>query len=304
MKKNMINLFTIFILIVNLNIYSQSQQNLNTTEEYNRIHDRINKLEIKINFLDEKYEHSIELSSKSIDHISNIISTSSFVLGILILILTVFITVIYNKTNQLIKKSSKHINEIKIIDNDIKFNMSEIYKKIRNEEIEYIINRLTKVPEDIVHYSSKLLSTQIEQKYFESFKNISITYDTKPFKTHRERSGEYLIVLFQHFPSQCLFDEYLSKKIEQLIPKLIDNSFENDLLFMIEQVTREYTRRGIIADEKLILIFQGIENSFFIDHTEIYKIIKEIYGEKFNDLLIYLNNTEGLKKFKNNINGV
>ncbi|MCW7479471.1 hypothetical protein ND856_19380, partial [Leptospira bandrabouensis] len=303
MKKYLLILSSIIIITVNLNLYSQSQQNPNINEEFNKIHERINRLEFKISFLDEKYEHSIELSSKSIDHISNIISISSLVLGVLILILTIFITVIYTRTNQLIKKSSKHINEIKSIDNDIKFNISEIYKKIRNEEIEYIINRLIKVPEDIIHYSPKLLSTQIDQKYFEKFKNILTIYESKTYKTHREKSGDYLVILFQHFPSQCLFDEYLYKKIEINIPYLIDNSFENDLLFMIEQVTKEYIRRGLIADEKLILIFQGIEKSFFVDHTDIYKTIKEIYGEKISQLLAYINKIDGLNKFINNING-
>lgn len=122
-------------------------------------------------------------------------------------------------TNLQIKESVESLSEK--ITNDSK----GLYKIIRNEESNHIIDRLISVPEDIGNLYNNLATRDLEPEHFLKLKEAYMQVRLDP-----AFNSNYLTLLTQHFSGLSILDEDIKDDFTKSLKHSFEHSFKNDLV--------------------------------------------------------------------------
>ena len=100
-----------------------------------------------------------------------------------------------------------------------------LYKLIRNEESNQILNRLISVPEDIHNLFSNLASRDLEKEHFLKLKEAFIQ-----LKESEDGYFDYLTLFFEHFSDLSLLDKDIKPKFLKSLDNNFTGAFKNDVL--------------------------------------------------------------------------
>lgn len=300
MKK--ILLFTFFtISIYSSEIKSFEKQKLEKNDvEIISNTDKIKTLNEKIDELNEDYEKQEKINEKTLDSISNQISAASFnltIFGILFSVIAIglglYVTHIERKIVLIREENKSLLSETKIVKDDVVKINTQIQKdiyglflKIKREETLHILERLSKIPEDISNLSQQLLSRELEKNDFIILKeaylrlkekislNIEDENDIFDFNQETEYLNSYKLLFFQHFLDLAIKDPIINEDLIEYYDNSVNCAFENDIIKSTTDFTEVLMEVGLQSKTKEINAFiKALSISKFKTFDNVYLII-------------------------------
>ncbi|MBN2396356.1 MAG: hypothetical protein JXC36_07840 [Candidatus Atribacteria bacterium] len=241
-------------------------------QQFNSLNRDIKEVRLLLDKQDKVLDTQLNIISNSNDSISNQISSTSnlisiagLIFGLFGLFIGVYITVIQNRSSAILTQSKEILEKViaiqkdvdttkKQIDNDLK----GIYLKIQEQEIEYILNRLEKIPEDINHVFNRLASLEMHEKYFDRIKPMIINQFNKT--KHSDFVMNLSILAIQHHSALVVKDEQLTNIILNCPVNLLASCYASELNALTVVFFRHIENVGIISSaEKIKSFLEKIE---------------------------------------------
>lgn len=252
--------------------------------------------------INEKLAYQMQCNENAINSVNTSISGASYALIVFTIIIAVvgiglgfYMTLLERKVRNLTNENKSilqtHLkikDDVERLDGHIKRNMAQLYDDLKKEETKAYLLRLVKVPEDIVNLTDILASRDIPTEYFsklkEAYKSLSeiISKDAELYE------GAYRILFFQHFPSLAIFDNELQDGIEKAYSRLINSSFENDIIKTSREFIMVCIKDHILNySEKIKKYFTALSRSKYKKYSELHRKIYEALSIKENRFDFY-----------------
>ena len=177
--------------------------------------------------------------------------------------------------------------EVRALDENIKNNMRQLYNNLKREETIALVDRLNKVPEDVINIGPVLASRELSQEFFPKIKKTFQALSEDP--TELNVKPVYLLLLFQHFGHLAIFDEDLQDELEASYIDLMRLCFKNDILRTSEEFIKVTAKEGgcLKFDRKIKKYFIALEHTLFARNLEIHKHIYTALDSKENSFNLY-----------------
>lgn len=289
----------IFILtLIPVFLFSQKANNLILIKQNQN---KIEKLNQNFEKLQEKYDYQVKINEQTLNSISNQIGATSFNLsifaflfGILAIGLGIYVTWVERKiikikeeNESLLKQTVQTKNEVVAINDLIQKDIYGLFIKIKREETEHILKRLTNVPKDICNVSNDLLSRELIESDFDILKKAYLKLDSQE-NNQFDYKQEYKIILFQHFLDLVVKDNEIGPELIDSYPISIKCAFENDIIKSTEDFMKAIIDLGFQKKEKEInSFFKGISLSQHHNYNKVYEIIFNSLNKRDNQFKFY-----------------
>ena len=293
--------FTISIYATQNKGFEKQKLEKNDKENISNI-DKIKTLNEKIEELNEDYEKQEKINEKTLDSISNQISAASLnltIFGILFSVaaigLGLYVThierkiVLIREENKSILSESKIVkDEVVKINTQIQKDIYGLFLKIKREETTHILERLSKIPEDISNLSQQLLSRELEKNDFTILKEAYLKLKEKKtinsedenedelynFDQEADYLNSYKLLFFQHFLDLALKDSTINEDLIDYYNNSVNCAFENDIIKSTIDFTEAVMELGLQSKTKEINSFiKALSQSKYQTFDEVYQII-------------------------------
>lgn len=249
----------------------------------------ISTLNSKLEYQNSQIESQSSLLDTSFDGISAQLSASSYFIGIIGLIIALFsialsiyvgrivrnINRISQDNETLLQRNVTVRQDIEALSEKITNDSKGLYKLMRTEEANHILDRLIAVPEDIANIFSNLASRELDEVHFLQLKEAYLQIKQQP-----EYSDSYLIQFFQHFAGIASTDEEIKEAIISELGLCVRSSFKNDIVKSTHDFFTAIIKKGLndsITEINAFVIAVG---------TGKFKNLEELYFSLFNTLSI------------------
>ena len=252
--------------------------------------------------------------SAEIGAASNYISIFGVGLAIFTIVLSIYVSRMEKSVKSMRDDSETlfHTNlqikeSVELLSEKITKDSKGLYKIIRNEESNHIIDRLISVPEDLGNLYNILATRDLEPEHFFKLKEAYMQVRLDP-----EFNLNYLTLLTQHFSGLAILDDDIKDDYLQSLNHSFEHSFKNDLvkssydffealagsdlskfiteinLFSIELISRNLGNN----EQIYFAINQAVENR--VSKFKLYDIIEKtptklIFRKMFGKLLVDYN---------------
>lgn len=310
---------------LNIQVLEQ-QKNLNNFKEIFKI-EVLKTKEVRANLINqnlalkkeilelkEKYSYQNKINELTMDSVSIQLTASSnnlTVFGILFgftaLIFGIYITYIEGKIVKISEKNTIMLSKSKVIKDEVesinKLIQEDIYGlfiKIKREETLAILNRLVKIPKDIVNLIDILVSRELEKEDYLLLRKAYLSvFDSKTVNF----KDNYKLLFFQHFLDLVIKDNQTGSDLISFYSRGIRSSFENDVLKSTRDFVKGISEIGIDDKKNHVnSFFEGLSISDYKNDSKIYEIFFEGLYTKENRFQFYdlLKNTPSVKIGKDN----
>ncbi len=252
--------------------------------------------------INEKLAYQMKCNEKALDSVNTTISGASYALIVFTIIIAVvgiglgfYITLVERKVRNLTNENKfilethlKIKDDVERLDGHIKRNMAQLYDDLKKEETKVYMQRLVKVPKDIINLADFLASRDIPIEFFPELKEAykSLPKDTLQYPEFY--NGIYRRLFFQHFPSLAIFDNELQDGIEKAYSGLIESSFENDIIKTSREFIMVCIKEHILNySEKIKKYFTALSRSKYKKYSELHRKIYEALSTKENRFNFY-----------------
>ena len=295
----------ILLLVLLIPYFSNSQNSIDSVLiQQNQL--KIEKLNQNFNELQKKYDYQIKVNDQTLNSISNQIGATSFNLsifaflfGILAIGLGVYVTWVERKiirikyeNESLLKETRKNKEEVVAINDLIQKDIYGLFLKIKREETIHILNRLVKIPEDVVNFTDQLISRELEEEDFTLIKKAYLKLNPKSRDIDvgfgMSFKQKYHLLFFQHFLDQSVKDEEIGLELIDSYFIGIDCSFENDIVKSTEDFMKAIIDLGFQKRDKEINNFiKGLSMSQHKEFSKVYEIIYNSLNKRNNQFKFY-----------------
>lgn len=263
--------------------------------------------------INEKFAYQMQCNKQAINSVNTSISGATLALTIVGIIvigvgiaLGFYITLVERKVRNLTNENKSiletHLKikeDVEKLDSHIKRNMTQLYNDLKKEETKVYVQRLVKVPKDIVNLAGILASRDIPIEFFPKLKEVYKSLSEEKTEDLKLYETAYRILFFQHFPSVAIFDNEIQDGIEKAYSRLMQSSFENDII----KSSRGFITVCIDGDilnyrEKIKKYFTALGKSRYAEYKELHREIYRTLSTKENRFNLYsiLHSEETLKE--------
>jgi len=250
--------------------------------------------------VNQKLDYQMQCNEQALNSVNTSISGATLALtivGIIVvgvgILLGIYISFVERKVRNLTDENKSiletHLkikDDVEKLDNNIKRNMAQLYDDLKKEETKVLVERLAKVPEDILNLFENLASREIPDELYSRIKEAY--QKLKGTERSREAESQYLTLFFQHFPALVLFDKDLENEIEGSYRRLMASAFKNDIIQTSCEFLRACTDKGILNwREKIKKYFIALSKSTHKGLPELYREIYKALSTKENRFNFY-----------------
>ncbi|RKF05080.1 hypothetical protein C8N26_0480 [Tenacibaculum lutimaris] len=277
-------------------------------EQSKEIKELSNKIEYQGNLIN----NQTVLIDTSFDGVSSQLSASSYFIGIFGIIIALFsigLSIYVSRMSRNIKNISldnetllqKNVTikqEIELLSEKIVNDSTGLYKVMRTEEANHILDRLISVPEDISNMFSNLASRELNDNHFLQMKEAYTQ-----IKDDEEFADSYLIQFFQHFAGLSVIDEEIKDNLLSKLDMCVKCSFKNDIVNSTQNYISALQKKGLNNSKSEINIFvKIIENSKYKDLEELYFSVFNTLSTRNAQFAFFqiINKTDNTKLFRKN----
>lgn len=261
----------------------------------------LEKLEIKIENQKENIQNSSQNISNQLSATSLNISVFGILFGIAAVALGIYVTYIERRVvaireenKSLLKDATDIKEEVVEINRQIQKDIFSLFLKIKRQETIHILNRLSKIPEDIANLVQDLLSTELEKEDYLLLKDAYLKLKGKvdielaedgeknegyedflaPLTSQSMAFNSYKLLFFQHFLDLSVKDPILNKDVMEYYTESVRSAFENDIIKSTTDFMTGIIELGFKAKKTEINAFiKAISKSEFKNFDVIYNII-------------------------------
>ncbi len=257
----------------------------------------IGDLKEKHNYQNEQINLQTGMIDTAFDGVSAELSSSSNYIGIFGVIIAIFsiglsiyvsrieknVKNMKSDNEQLLQKNIQIKQDLEALSEKITKDSTGLYKIIRNEDSNHILDRLISVPEDIDNLFSSLASRDLEKEHFPKLKEAFLQ-----LKSEDDGYTDYLTLFFQHFSDLSLLDKDIKPKFLDSLDGKFEIAFKNDVIKSANDYFNAITELSIsksISDiNKYIL---ALCKSTFKDSEEVYFVINSAVKTKDQKFELY-----------------
>lgn len=287
----------------------QIERSLKQLEEQSKT---ITTLNSRLEFQNSQIDCQTSLLDTSFDGVSAQLSASSNFIGIFGIIIAVFSIALslyvgriaknINKISQdnetLLQRNVNVKQDIEALSEKITNDSRGLYKLMRTEETNHILDRLIAVPEDIKNIFSNLASRELDEHHFLQLKEAYLQIKKNP-----EYAEPYLVQFFQHFAGIAITDEEIKVAIISNLKLCIESSFKNDIVKSTNDFLTAIIKKGLnISTTEINAYIKAISVSEFKDLEELYFSLFNTLSNRENQFAFYqiIEKTDLTKKFRIN----
>lgn len=214
----------------------------------------VDSLQFQLNNVQEKNDMLLYIIGQSNESIATQFSLLNIILTVIAILVAVgggfvsfYIRKKKNEVETMLKKveeKKQTVDEIaattKELDNQIKNNIKDLYKKLRKEETNTFLDRLIVEPHDISNLGDLLLARELDDDGFNKIKEAYLKLVEEPQDTFDDNQGIinfspshdecYLILFFQHFCYLSVKDDLIRPNLVNILPKIIKCAFKRDII--------------------------------------------------------------------------
>jgi len=314
MKNKPLIIFLILILLFSGN-YICAKPN-----EINQIRSEVNSLKaqreidsLKIIQLESDFSNiikTVESQGRSIDSQTGMIDTafdgvsaqlsaSSYAIGIVGLIVTIIVVFlgVYVKrvsdnvqslthdNEELLKRSIVVKNDVEALSAKIVNDSTGLYKMIKTEESNHLLDRLIEVPEDVGNLFRNLATRDLEDEHFLKLKEayIQLTGDTED-KYH----NLYARIFYMNFTGKTAFDDVLSPLFFERLEDSLLGAYENDAVKASSDFFNSVISAGINDSRQKINVYvKNLSQSKFSENEAVYFAINNVLQTRESKFSLY-----------------
>jgi hypothetical protein len=272
--------FAISVYSNQAQIKENSTKILNLEKDLNLVDERISDLKENNNSLYNGIKDQNQILGNQISFTNYILGGFSLLVTIGGILLGVYIQKQYKKiktTNSIIQKTKDFIDG----------HSTDLYEKLKKEEMLSLCKRLEEVPEDIANIGQFLLAKDLPEECFCFIKNAY--QKAESMKEAPVDLSFYMIIILQNFTYISLNDEYLSSKIiESINRSYINGMFDRDIEKLFKDILR-YTKECGLEDENVKNIIKNLMNGLYQSRHEKKKtdLLNLIQGANINSQIFY-----------------
>lgn len=289
------NKFLIILLLLSNQLLGQKADSL--TQIIKKNEKSIIELTQKVDKFQETIDRQSNITDKTFNGISNQLSSSSnsltlfgILFGILAIALGIYVTYIERKIVKISERNVELLNqtltvkaEVVEINRQIQSDIQGLFKKIKREETNHILDRLMKVPKDVSNLLQELLSRELDRADFDKLK-VGYQQLLPEDALYRQK---YEMLFFQHFADLALKDLSIQENFIKYLPTGIECSFENDILKSTNEIFQFLIDTGLVNNKELInSYFTSLGKSKFKEYKPIYDLIFQKLSQREKQFLL------------------
>ncbi len=215
----------------------------------------VDSLQCQLNALQAKNDLLTGIIEPANDCVANQLSSATYFLEIIAIGIAIFGSIlgiyISKKKKQIEaiaatidekEKTIKTVSEAtRELDKQIKGNIGELYKKLRNEETKALLDRLVLEPRDIGNLIQPLLARDLDEEGFSKLREAFLKLKKEPeddkldermgfVKLSASSDEDYILLFFQHYCYQALKDDEIRAGLVKGFNNNCKKAFKRDLI--------------------------------------------------------------------------
>ncbi len=261
-----------------------------------RLQARVDSLQAKLNGLQDKTDLLYNVIEPANSSISNQLTTISVILGVVGLIITVFgiwlsiriskkkkeIDEIANTVEKEKESVIKMAKKTEKLDQHIRKNLSDLYKDLRNEETNTLLDRLVLEPTDVSNLNGVLMSREINEEGYNKLKKafLKLKEDQDGQEINplgHDYFGEFVVLFFQHFFYQAIMDDDISSEFESRYDMIFSRANKRDMIKSTTDLCKALSDRNATFEKEGILVsyLKSLNLSLYNNLPELKNIFKQ-----------------------------
>lgn len=221
---------------------------LSTDNQFSELSRAVDSVQYQLTMLQTKTDLVTGIIETSNDSIANQLSSASTLLEIIAIVIAVvggIVGLYINRKKQQVEELAKTVDEkkklvdsiaetTKKLDEQINNNVSDLYKKLRKEETNTLLDRLVLEPYDICNILSLLLARDLDDDGFAKIKESYLKLDESSLDCipgeQYDYKGNYLLLLFQHYCCQSMQDDRIRPAMMERFDEEMKQAFKRDII--------------------------------------------------------------------------
>lgn len=241
-----------------------------TELQLNDVSGSIDTLQCKLNALEEKMVFMSNIIESSNDSISNQLSAATLWLEIIAIIIAIVGGVVgfyINRKKHQVEAMAKVIDEKKEIvdkmakdteelDKKIHENLSALYKDLRKEETNALLDRLVLEPKDISNLIRILFARELESDAYLKLKEAFLKFKGEGLNDVELVGYEqsYMCLFFQHFSYKSLQDDDIRQMLVKYFTYVCNAAFKRDIIISTREICKALSDEASTFNKEDVLV--------------------------------------------------
>lgn len=246
------------------------------------IEGRLDLIECEITRLEKYQTRSDVLVERSFNSTSTILETLTVVIALATIYLTWYISHAERKIKRMEKTVSEKEDKISKLEQLINNNIDSLFERVRRSDTIFLLERLLKIPQDIVNVEQLLLTRDLIPEDFiklkDAYNKLCSQKQEKEISALGKHSfGElYMFVFFQHFLGESILDNSLRDAVMKSFVIMLDCSFKNDVEKAAVSLSHALSNKTGYVDraEVLYCFRRALNTSKFAEDSSLSYLIK------------------------------
>lgn len=227
---------------------------------------RLDGMEYKTEFLSNVVGTANDGVSNQLSAANNLLVLFSVIIGILGIWLGIYLTKKKQQIEHLaaiVDKKKKAVDAIahatEDLDKKIHSDLSGLYKDLRKEETDALLNRLILEPQDVDNLCAVLCARDIDEEGFEKLKTAYLKMkdmlkDVSTENIVNDCSENYLVLFYQHFFYQALKDVDISRDFDNYYFAIFARAYKRDVINSTFDLCKGISDDVINSDKEVMLV--------------------------------------------------
>ncbi len=270
----------------------------------------VDALQAKLEALQSKTDLLTNVVETANDGVSNQLSSATYWLEVIAILITIggFVLGFYisykkrqiEKMAQTVDDKKKVVEELaKVVDEKkddvdviaksteeldkkIHGDLTGLYKDLRKEETNALLERLVLEPQDVENLGTVLCARDIDETGYVKLKTAYFTMkkmleDGSQKNVVRDYSEYYIVLFYQHFFYKALIDDEISPEFEKYYGSIFSRAFNRDMIKSTIDLCKALSEETSTFDKELVLVtyLKALNSSQFSEFAELKNIFEQ-----------------------------
>lgn len=269
---------------------------------------KLDGMEYKTEFLSNVVGTANDGVSNQLSAANNLLVLFSVIIGILGIWLGIYVTKKKQQIEQLADIIDAKKNAVDAIaqatedlDKKIHGDLSGLYKDLRKEETDALLNRLIQEPQDMDNLCTILCARDIDKTGFEKLRTAyhkmkNMLKDASAEKVVYDCCDDYFVLFYQHFFYQAIKDDEISLEFENYYGEIFARAYKRDVIKSTLDLCKALSEDANNCNKEVVLAtyLKALNNSQYGGMME----LKELFVHNITHPTLLQNAIERCKEEK------
>lgn len=257
---------------------------------------KVNSLQAKFDSIQAKNDLLYSIVETANDGVNNQLSAANYLLAlvaVVIAIVAIWLSIYIGNKKKEIESMAKTIDETKdtvtkiaknteVLDKKIHCNLSDLYKDLRKEETNALLDRLLLEPKDVNNLNTILWSREIEESGYAKLREAYIKLKNEERGRNSEfvtnnYLEEYLVLFYQHFFYHAINDGEISPEFDRVYGSIFARAYKRDMIKSTIDLCKALSDENSTfkKEEVLTLYLKALNSSKYKDLEDLKNIFEQ-----------------------------